>query len=205
MSPSPAAPSTASVSACASTSPSEWPARPRGWSSRTPPRTRGTPSSKACASTPRPMRRSDTAQRLRQLGERVDPDVRPLGACLQVTPRPSPEMNGDHPRGTGGNDVEVDAVAHVCDLLRLAAGLGGDAGEERRLGLAHASAVRRADAVDFETHVAEKLLARPRLVAGDPDPVAPSAQLGKAGQRVRVEVVRLVARPFRRLEVEQLE
>ena len=51
MSPSPAAPSSASISACAMTSPSEWPASPRGWSSSTPPSTSGTPSSSACAST----------------------------------------------------------------------------------------------------------------------------------------------------------
>ena len=44
MSPRPAAPSSASVSACAITSPSECPASPRGWSKRTPPSTSGTPS-----------------------------------------------------------------------------------------------------------------------------------------------------------------
>src|SRR5205085_2246498 len=36
MSPSPAAPSSASINACAITSPSEWPARPRGESIATP-------------------------------------------------------------------------------------------------------------------------------------------------------------------------
>src|SRR5690348_10922796 len=62
MSPSPAAPSTASMSACASTSPSEWPANPRGWSSSTPPSTSGTPAASACASTPMPTRTSATEQ-----------------------------------------------------------------------------------------------------------------------------------------------
>src|SRR5215210_2581028 len=54
MSPIPAAPSTASMSAWAITSPSEWPASPRSDSTSTPPRTSGTPSTRACASTPRP-------------------------------------------------------------------------------------------------------------------------------------------------------
>ena len=54
MSPIPAAPSTASISACAITSPSEWPASPRGESSSTPPSTSGTPSTSACASAPSP-------------------------------------------------------------------------------------------------------------------------------------------------------
>src|SRR5581483_6891881 len=39
-------------------SPSECPARPRGWSSSTPPSTSGTPSARACASTPIPTRNS---------------------------------------------------------------------------------------------------------------------------------------------------
>src|SRR4051794_6603073 len=58
MSPRPVPPRMASISACTSTSPSEWPARPRGWSSSIPPRTSGTPSTSACASNPVPTRSS---------------------------------------------------------------------------------------------------------------------------------------------------
>src|SRR5580765_6489275 len=75
MSPRPAAPSTASMSACASTSPSEWPARPRGWSSSTPPSTSGTPASSACASTPMPTRTSATEQAFH---------AREVGACRHL-------------------------------------------------------------------------------------------------------------------------
>src|SRR3954454_1593833 len=72
MSPSPAAPSTASMSAWASTSPSECPASPRGCSSSTPPRTSGMPSSRACASTPMPTRTSaiEEAFHAREVGGR---------------------------------------------------------------------------------------------------------------------------------------
>src|SRR5215210_1917831 len=54
MSPRPEAPSSASISACVTTSPSEWPARPGSPGKSTPQRTSGTPGSKAWASTPRP-------------------------------------------------------------------------------------------------------------------------------------------------------
>src|SRR3954447_23174697 len=116
MSSRPAAPRIASVSACASTSPSEWPASPRGWSIWTPPSTSATPSSSACASTPRPMRRSDT-ERLRKLIERSDPEIR-LGRVVEVAPGAAPDVHGEHPCALGGAYVVVDAVADVGDLLR---------------------------------------------------------------------------------------
>src|ERR1039458_7104918 len=55
MSPAAMAPSSASVMACSSTSPSEWPARPSGWSSVSPPMRSGTPGMKACESKPNPI------------------------------------------------------------------------------------------------------------------------------------------------------
>ena len=56
MSPSAAAPRMASVTACATASPSEWPCRctPKGM--RTPPSTSGPPGSKRCESYPMPVR-----------------------------------------------------------------------------------------------------------------------------------------------------
>ena len=56
MSPSPAAPSSASVMACSSTSASEWPSRPCVWGTRTPPIMSGRPGTRACTSQPSPMR-----------------------------------------------------------------------------------------------------------------------------------------------------
>src|SRR2546422_82429 len=62
MSPSPAAPSRASVSAWATASASEWPARPCGWGISTPPRISVRPSAKRWESYPMPTR---TGQALR--------------------------------------------------------------------------------------------------------------------------------------------
>src|SRR5262249_39706581 len=56
MSPRPAAPRRASVTACRTTSASLWPARPRGCSRRTPPRMRGRPSASRWVSCPLPTR-----------------------------------------------------------------------------------------------------------------------------------------------------
>jgi hypothetical protein len=50
MSPSPAAPSSASMTAWVRTSASEWPASPRSCSMRTPPRTSARPASSRCES-----------------------------------------------------------------------------------------------------------------------------------------------------------
>src|SRR5947209_3781346 len=56
MSPRPAAPSRASVTAWRTASASEWPASPFGWSIRTPPRTSGRPPTSRCVSCPLPTR-----------------------------------------------------------------------------------------------------------------------------------------------------
>src|SRR5437764_339480 len=56
MSPRPAAPSRASVTAWRTTSASECPANPRGCSTRTPPRTSGRPATRRCVSWPDPTR-----------------------------------------------------------------------------------------------------------------------------------------------------
>src|SRR5439155_220383 len=56
MSPSPAAPRTASTTACASTSPSEWPASPSGCSIETVPSINARPGANRCASNPIPTR-----------------------------------------------------------------------------------------------------------------------------------------------------
>src|ERR1039457_3681092 len=56
MSPAATAPSSASVSACSSTSPSEWPARPAWCGISTPPIFSGMPGWNSCESQPKPMR-----------------------------------------------------------------------------------------------------------------------------------------------------
>ncbi len=55
MSPSAAAPSSASVMACSSTSASEWPSRPSVWGISTPPMTSRRPGTSACMSQPSPI------------------------------------------------------------------------------------------------------------------------------------------------------
>src|ERR1700694_3867664 len=54
MSPRPAAPSSASITACVSTSASEWPSSPVGWPMETPPRMRSRPALKRWTSYPMP-------------------------------------------------------------------------------------------------------------------------------------------------------
>src|SRR5438046_4613480 len=116
MSPSPAAPSTASITACAITSPSECPASPRPNGISTPPSTSGTPSSRAWASKPVPTRYSDTVERLRQLAERADRDdaVRRLDSGVRAPP------DADCPQACSPrrDDVVVHPVADIEDLFR---------------------------------------------------------------------------------------
>src|SRR5947199_9723875 len=114
MSPSAAAPSNASISACVITSPSEWPASPRGDSNATPPSTSGTPGSRACASTPVPIRSSDT-EHLRKLVEALDAQGG-RRRLVQVSPRPAADVHGDHAGGERRRNVVVDAVSDVGDL-----------------------------------------------------------------------------------------
>src|SRR3954468_3521520 len=56
MSPRPAAPRRAPVTACSTTAASEWRARPRGCSTRTPPSSSGRPSTSRWVSCPMPTR-----------------------------------------------------------------------------------------------------------------------------------------------------
>src|SRR3954447_26830872 len=119
MSPRFAAPSTASISAWATTSPSEWPARPGSPGNSTPPRTSGFAPLKPCASTPIPTRRSDNGEDRRQLVQRLDPERGPFGASLQIAPGAAPDVHRHHPGRRGRHDVVVDPVAHVRDLSRL--------------------------------------------------------------------------------------
>src|SRR3954452_639242 len=115
MSPRFAAPSTASISACATTSPSECPARPGSPGNSTPPSTSCFSSLNACASTPMPTRSSDTGEHRGQLVERRD--LRP-GPALQVAPRAAAYMHGEHPGRRSGPYVVVEPVADVGDLGR---------------------------------------------------------------------------------------
>src|SRR5208283_4731873 len=62
MSPAAIAPSSASVKACSSTSPSEWPASPLGCGNRTPPIFSGMPGLNSCESQPNPMRGTRTTR-----------------------------------------------------------------------------------------------------------------------------------------------
>src|SRR5215210_960602 len=169
MSPRFAAPSSASISACATTSPSEWPARPSP-SSSTPPSTSGVPDANPCASTPIPTRRSDTEQ-LRNLSE--GGSAQRLGRRLvEVPPRAPAQVDGHHPGRQRRHDVVVDAVADVCDLARIDAGLGHDSLEEPGRGLLDAPADGRADEVDVLAH---GLLELARRVPDHPDAKAAGA------------------------------
>src|SRR5205085_217276 len=130
MSPRPAAPSNASMSAWVTTSPSECPARPRGEGIATPPSTSGTPSAKAWASNPIPTRSSDTFERLGQLVERADGQSPGVVAGLEIAPGATADPDGDEAGLERREDVVVEPVADVPDLVRRGAGRLDDAGEE---------------------------------------------------------------------------
>src|SRR5581483_2380087 len=124
MSPSPAAPRSASTSACAITSPSEWPASPRGWASSTPPRTSGTPSTSACASTPTPTRTSATEE--------------PRHA-LEVRRRrhlPQPFVACDHRDAAPGRLDELGAIRRTRHVVARGEG-GAQYGRDERLRRLH--------------------------------------------------------------------
>src|SRR2546426_852148 len=110
MSPRPAAPSTASVRACATASASECPTSPRGWGISTPPRMSflPSPSAKRCESYPIPTRMSGLENADREesgvLGV-VDPDARHRYAArhlrggeqrVEPVQRPAREWHADH-------------------------------------------------------------------------------------------------------------
>src|SRR5205807_7028037 len=200
MSSSPAAPSTASIRAWAITSPSEWPARPRGESIRTPPSTSGTPSSSACASTPMPTRYSGIRERLRQLAQRVDAQ-RARRRLAQEAPRAATYVDGDHPCGERGLDVVVDAIADVRELRRLASGLVGYAREELPRGLLDAPPLRGPGPVDM---TAQDVLVFSAHVADRAERESAPAELPQARDRIGIEAFRSKAADIGTLYAEQL-
>src|SRR5690606_27781197 len=115
ISPRPAAPSRASMSACAATSASEWPASPSVWSTRTPQRTSSRPGANRCASYPPPTLDvgldlpREQRPREREVLRRGDLDVR--GSGRHQTHR-IPATLQQH--GVVGGAVEVAAGVHVA-------------------------------------------------------------------------------------------
>ena len=173
MSASPAAPSRASVRACAITSPSEWPTRPRGWSIVTPPRTRGTPSPNACASTPRPIRSPAPVTR-RTLTRPGAPRATrsrspPRGVGWSLPHGPRRRWTETSPAASAGPCIVVGPVADVCDLGCGCAGDVDEPLEERRVGLSNAEARRARHDVDRKLRGARPLFERGGLVPGDAD------------------------------------
>src|SRR5580765_260040 len=131
MSPRPAAPRIASINACVITSPSECPASPRGCSKRTPPSTSGTPSSNACASTPRPTRSSAIERYLPSLTpveqrDRVVAGATEERACaVEVAPDQRGNVrvgrNGDRDFALAAQGEEVGIRVQLADGLAKAA------------------------------------------------------------------------------------
>ncbi len=91
------------------------------------------------------------------------------------------------PASIAGPDVVVDAVADVGDLAGGEAALRDDPLEELRRGLLDPPALGRADQVDV---LAQQLLGLGGCVADGADEEAQRAEPGQAGQRVGIEVVR---------------
>ena len=116
MSPSPAAPSSASISACASTSPSEWPARPRGWSKRD----AAEHERHALLERVRVDADADAevshGEHLGQLVERLGSRIASAGGSCRWPHGPRRMCTAAMPAASAGRDVVVDAVADVGDL-----------------------------------------------------------------------------------------
>src|SRR3954468_7247644 len=89
-------------------------------------------------------------ERVRQVRERAEPQVRLLGALLQHSPGAAPDVDGEEAGGAGGDDVVVDPVADVCELSGLESRLRRDSLEERGGGLLELPARGRGDQIDLE-------------------------------------------------------
>src|SRR5436190_10351912 len=188
MSPSPAAPSSASISACAITSPSECPASPRVPRNETPPSTSGTPGSSAWASNPVPTRRSAN-HGLRHLVEAVD-GYRFRRRLAHTAPGPATDVHRGHPGPERREHVVVDAVPDVCDRPSIAWHSLGHALEELRSGLLDAPGGRRSDQIERK-QAPQEILRAARLVGRYADDVPGLAKTREAVHRVRVEIRRL--------------
>src|SRR5215207_498133 len=195
MSPRPAAPSNASISAWVTTSPSECPASPRSSSNWMPARTSGVPSAKAWASTPRPIRRSlmsglePTLHELqiggigdldeaRIAGNDLDPaavrlDQRRAVRCVLGSGRGVPQRRPDERLRRLGDDERLP-VDSLDDLVTVHT-LHGVGDRQTRHDAVPAFVERRQQAVDH-------LLAehRPRGIV-DEDDGGVIGNLGKAG------------------------
>src|SRR5262249_25018559 len=91
---------------------------------------------------------------------------------LNERPRAADDEMRSHTRVRRWNDVVVDPVTDVRDLLRRAACLGRDPGEERGARLLDAPALGRRDEINLDV-LREKRLDLNAEVPGDADHLAP--------------------------------
>ena len=188
MSPMFAAPSSASISACVTTSPSEWPARP-------PPREVDAAEHERLRAAERVRVDADADPQLRHRrtpsgssSSELDLQRRLLRPALEIAPRAAADVHGDHPAAARGHDVVVDPVAHVGDL----AGLGVDRLEqqleEARRGLLGAERVRRRREVHVEPEALDERLQLAAHVPGEAHEVAAGREPAQARLGVVVEI-----------------
>src|SRR5262249_11098202 len=199
MSPRPAAPRSASMSACAITSPSEWPARPRSNSTSTPPSTRGTPSTSLCASAPIPTLmplpssalridrwfQTDARAKLARPGVGIASDSsseRLLAAFAPV--EDGDGLVADVPRKCGS------AIDVAADVLRPV-GVGGKCDR-------HAALVAEAEQLPVGIELADRLVA-----AGRGDFGADARGLDRVGG-FSVQVARFLVRRSHAEELDQI-
>src|SRR5947207_2320782 len=112
MSPRPAAPSSASHSACSTTSPSECAKTPREWATRMPTSMTKSPGPKACTSNPEPILSSDPRSAARRIPHprRGDPPHRVRAEPIEETPE------------VGGVETRPGGVVHEDPVARARAG-----------------------------------------------------------------------------------
>ena len=202
MSPSPAAPSSASISACASTSPSEWPASPRGWSSSTPPSTSGTPSARARARRRRCRRGGSASQPMRarldalEIGRasspsaaarrRRRPSTRPPAASTsdaQSEPSPSP-----------ASAARSTAAANACGVCTATSSSRGERLDDHAV----ADALDRVGDGETRDGAVEALARAPRAAAARARAAAAAAPRRGRGRRPRPRAPRRARRAPRR-------
>src|SRR5262249_8499892 len=144
MSPRPAAPSRASVTACSTTSASLWPTRPRGCSTRTPPKSSGRPSASRWVSCPMPTR----------MGRGLAGESGPCVNCSRGPPFLTTQLAGRSAleRAADREVLEAHELLEIGqgDLAGRAVALLGDDDLDGALvlaGLVHLGAVQQHDGI----------------------------------------------------------
>ena len=183
------------MSACATTSPSECPASPRGYSigdAAEDERHALLERMRVVAESDPELRHRSEANASGQRREIVEAERRLGRRSLQPSPRTATHVYGDEACSRGRKNVVVDPIADISRLFRATAHELDDSREERGIRLAYSEARRRRDDIGGQRRLARPRLERLRLIADDPDAEPERAYPAQALERVGVEIVERV-------------